>query len=151
MMKIYHTTRAAFQTAPISLSKWKSVTAAHEQALGELRGFELEFLNPAQRAFAAVRAKWPGESQLREGSLAQIQMNKALADLEPVRKRHEELVDSVNDAVDEMLETPAPSMAAMALKLRTVVQSDCKGHHSADDVLKLLFSDAQRLSGGEGF
>lgn len=151
MMKIYHTTRAAFQTAPISLSRWKTVTAAHEHALAELRGFELEFLNPAQRAFAAVRNKWPGESQLREGSLAQIQLNKARTELEPVRKRHEELIDAVNGTVDELLETPAPSMAAMALKLRTVVQSDCKGHQSPDDVLKLLLADAQRLSGGEGF
>ncbi|WOK37415.1 hypothetical protein [Sphingomonas sp. C3-2] len=150
MMKVYHTTRAAFQTAPISLSKWKTVIAAHENALADLRGFEFEFLNPAQRAFAAVRAKWPGESQLKEGSLAQIQMHKALAALEPVRKRHEDLIDAVNRAVDEMLETPAPSMAAMALKLRTVVQSDCKGHHSADDVLRILQGDAQRLSGGEG-
>lgn len=147
MMKVYHTKRAAFQAAPVSLSRWKSVSLAHELTLAEFEGFESEFLEPARRAFDAVRNKWPCESQLQEGSLAQIQIEKARTAFEPVTARHAELADAVNDAVDDLLDTPAPSIAAMAMKLRAVVEQDHRGHHSAEDVLRLLLADAQRLSG----
>ncbi|RJF90726.1 hypothetical protein [Sphingomonas cavernae] len=147
MMKVYNTTRLAFQTAPVSLSRWKSVSATFEQAIAELHGFEHEFLEPARRAFTAVRDKWPGDSEMRKGSLAQMQIEKARAIFEPVKLRHDQLVGVVNDAVDDMLATPAPSIAAMTTKLRIAVEGECKGRRSADENLRLLLSDAQRLSG----
>lgn len=147
MMKVYNTTRLAFQTAPVSLSRWKTVTAAFEQAIAELHGFEREFLEPAQRTFNAVRDKWPGDSELREGSLARMQIEKARAVFEPVKARHAVLTSVANDAADDMLATPAPSIAAMATKLRVTVEGECKGRRSADENLRLLLADAQRLSG----
>lgn len=146
-MKVYNTTRLAFQTAPVSLSRWKTVTAAFDQALADLHGFEQEFLEPARRAYQAVRDKWPGDYQPREGTLAQIQIEKASAVFEPVRARHAALAGIVDDAADDMLATPAPSIAAMAIKLRVAVEGECRGRRSAEENLRLLLADAQRLSG----
>lgn len=147
MIKVYNTTRMAFQTAPVSLSRWKSVSAAFDRAMAELHGFEREFLEPAERAYMAVRAKWPDDSRLREGSLAQMQMEKARTAFEPVKARHNVLAGVANDAVDDLIGTPAPSIAAMAAKLRIAVEGECKGRRSAEDTLRLLLADAQRLSG----
>lgn len=144
-MTMYSTKRFAFQDTP--LSKWKAVNLALECAIAAREQFRREQLQPAEEAFAAVRSQWPCESQLREGSIAQIRIEAARAEFAPVRAEFDTLHRAVIEAADEAIATPAPSMAAMAIKLRLLVEDGCGGTRPHDETLSILLADARRLSG----
>ena len=144
-MKMYNTTRFAFQDLP--LSKWKAVNLALECCLAQLEDFRRDHLVPAEAAFQIVRDQWPCESDLRPGSIAEAQIVKALAVLAPAREAFEQLRDAANGAIDDLIALPAPSVAALAAKLEISVEHECKGTRATAEVMRLLLADARRLSG----
>lgn len=147
-MSMYSTTRFAFQDTP--LSKWKAVVLAWECAAAACEEFRRDQLEPARVAFAVVRSQWPEESKLAEGSIAALRIAEARGELTPIEARFETLGQAVDVAVDELMTTPAPSVAAMAAKLAIIADEERRGTLAAAEIHRLLLADARRLSGEAG-
>lgn len=146
-MKVFNTTRLAFQHSPVSLNRWRSVNDGYDDTLAHIEAFGRDQLEPAEKALKAVRDKWPEESELKPGSIAELQIRKAHELYDPVRAEYDTLVHQANTAADEILATPAPSVAALAVKLELLLEQPYKGSHDLEYAMRQILADARRLSG----
>lgn len=126
--------------------RWDRALAALRRAEAEADSFRTRRMRPAERAYRAVRARWPWDYDFTADSDAHAMLVAARAVHEPVEERLNDLADAATAAMLRLLAIPAPDLPALATKIALAVDHAVAELDSGDRCLALLKADGLRLS-----
>jgi hypothetical protein len=108
---------AAPPPPPAAVRGWHRALSAYRRAETALQSFQREGAATAERAYRAVRDRWPREYDFASDPGAQAIVAAALAEHEPFEAEFNRLASEQMDALRRILATPAPDLCALAIKI----------------------------------
>jgi hypothetical protein len=103
-------------------------------------------MRAADRAFQAVRSRWPFAYDFGRDPAARAEVRAALAAHEPLETRLNDLHSARLDAVQHLLKLPAPDLPALATKIALTVDCQVYELEDGEECMAALKADALRLS-----
>ncbi len=103
-------------------------------------------MRPADRAYHAVRDRWPRNYDFSADPEAEAAVSGALAGHEPLEEHLNDLADATTAAIMRLLGIPAPDLPALALKIVLAVDHSIVENDGGDRCLAVLKGDARRFA-----
>lgn len=125
---------------------WNQALANLRRAEAAERVFRVQHVHPADRAYHAIRSRWPNDYDFSKDSEARAEAQAALAAHEPFEERLNDLVWAKLIAVQRLLRTRAPDLPALAMKIALAVDHEIAELEGGERCLAALKADARLLA-----
>ncbi len=123
---------------PEAWDRWSHSLDAYRDARSAQDAQHSAEVVPAQDAFDEARNRY---------GLMSAEAKKAGDAVDAPQDRFDELVDLTGVAMRKVMHTPAPDLAAAALKLEIAIEEDAFNATDVDALVKAILADLQRLDG----
>ena len=125
--------------------RWGRALAALERARAAEHAFRDGPMAAADRAYDAVRARWPSDHDFAADPVARTARRAAFAAHGRWEKRLNDLEAAHERAIRRLLLAPAPDPAALATKIALAVDHEVWENEDAERCMAALKADGRRL------
>lgn len=103
-------------------------------------------MDAADRAFHAIRRRWPIDYDFSRDPAARAEVQAAMATYEPFESRLDDLHSVRLEAIQRLLKMRAPALRALATKIALTVDYEVYELEDGEECMAALKADAARLA-----
>jgi len=127
-------------------AQWEAALAGLRQADSGEEAFRARQMYAADRAFHAIRRRWPIDYDFSRDSAARAEVRAAMAAYKPLECRLNDLHSVRLEAIQHLLKIRAPDLPALATKIALTVDYEVYELEDGEECMAALKSDAMRLA-----
>lgn len=128
---------------------WDAALAGLRRAEAAEERYRAGPMRVADRAFHAIRRRWPIDYDFSGDPAARAEVQAAMAVYEPFENRLNDLHAARLDAIQHLLQMPAPDLPALATKIALTVDWEVYELEDGEECMDALKEDARRLAFGK--
>jgi hypothetical protein len=132
--------------AAVNRRDWDAAVALLGRAEAAEESYRAGRMRAADRAFDAVRRRWPIDYDFSGDPAARAEVQAAMAVYEPFESRVNDLHSARLDAIQHLLQIPAPDLPALAIKIALTVDCEVYELEDGEECMAALKADGLRLS-----
>jgi hypothetical protein len=137
----------------VNRGRWKRAFVALRRAEAAKEAFRIRYMAPADRAYEAVRARWPRGHDFETDHRAHAALRAAFDAFSLVEERLNDHESARLDAIHRLLRVPAPDPEALATKLAIAIDCEVWESEEGERCLARIRADAWQFvpaGGGSG-
>jgi hypothetical protein len=136
---------AAPPPPPAAVRRWDRALSAYRRAEAALQAYQRDQAAPAERAYRAVRDRWPRDYDFGSDPEGRATIAAALAEHEPFEAEFNRLASEQMAALRRLLTTPAPDLRALAIKIALTAEQEVATIEGGEGCLAAMKADVLKF------